>query len=85
MSELEQSFDTVRPAPAEKKERPFFKRVLLIPVPDDHGKSVDPLAQVYGPACQDNAADSCMAFKHGTPPAGWQKAACRKCCLLFRS
>ena len=52
---------------------------------DNHGKAVDPPTQIYCPTCQDNTADSCMVFKHGTPPAEWKKAACRKYCLRVRA
>lgn len=51
-----QSFDAVEASAAEKEQCALFKRILFISVPDDHGKAVDPLAQVHGSTRQDNAA-----------------------------
>lgn len=49
-------------AAAEKEKRTFFKRIPVVFVFNDHGKSINPFPKINISACQDHTLDAGSIF-----------------------
>ena len=62
---LHKTFETVLLSTAEQKEYILLERIELELFPDDHGKTIDPFAEVCFPTCYIDLPETGQPTQHG--------------------